>query len=912
MDFILEKQNLGLQEQNKLLFANIAKDISDDTNDLQDKEKADTFRMYSDFMKEKKIIIETINEMTEFIQFQCGSKMTNECKNITNIAKEIEYKNGIIMILNNYQEQPGLLNSILPIIVPNLMNFSIQTIDYLLGIKEFSTNEIFTSLKCLYQIVYVLCKIRGYSTIIKFFSSEVNIFESVITFLLNLNIEDAENWHILYVLLLWTSILGLVPFDIETIDTKGIIINCLIDFYKKTLNFTGNICNITAFSLSKFITRPDIIKKGILNDFINFCISTLTNETSDLNNFACLGVLAALAEIFKNGLPKDLINYISIVENGVLKCNFKILDNSVIFRKLKIKLTHRIGLVLLKPKFQKWRYTLQTKSLLDRKINKENKIEYPSCDDNELDKDELDYEIDFNTLETIIDLLLNSLHDKENIVRWSGAKGIGRLCERLPKQMVDDIFQSVLELFKDEENEYSWQGACLCIAELCKRGMILPEKLSDLIPFLEKALIFEINKGTFCSGSNVRDSACYVIWALARAYSGEIMKPHVEKLSTSLILTILFDKEVNCRRAASAAFQEHVGRQGYFPHGIQIITEADYFTLGNRQYCYLNISTFIAQYPQYYEAIVNYIAFSRLIHVELAIRQLAAEALALLVPFDPQLFTKIILPKILTLCFSNSLNVRHGAIIGIGYIVTGLAGKWDIENNSTKIRKKVFEGMNSSEKKVLADSDYRKQFNSYYDSIKYTNNLNLLDVTLISEINSIPETLDKKNQYKGKGGEVMRNAVNNLIRLTSKAKLPLNDTIFLNYLDVLLDNLKHPNPEIQIDGCNSIKVMCEAYKDVITNDKTIEEISNKFLHILKLAVEDENIYLTKGFTMVIPFFFDNILHKYYPEIIKQLFINSKVKELNNNDAETRKYALESLCELSIKFVAKYVKIILNI
>ena len=39
--------------------------------------------------------------------------------------------------------------------------------------------------------------------------------------------------------------------------------------------------------------------------------------------------------------------------------------------------------------------------------------------------------------------------------------------------------------------------------------------------------------------------------------------------------------QVNCRRAASAAFQEIVGRQGEFPHGIDILTAADYFSLSS-------------------------------------------------------------------------------------------------------------------------------------------------------------------------------------------------------------------------------------------------------------------------------------------------------------------------------------------
>ena len=49
--------------------------------------------------------------------------------------------------------------------------------------------------------------------------------------------------------------------------------------------------------------------------------------------------------------------------------------------------------------------------------------------------------------------------------------------------------------------------------------------------------------------------------------------------------------QVNCRRAASAAFQEIVGRQGEFPHGIDILTAADYFSLSSASNVSLHLDT---------------------------------------------------------------------------------------------------------------------------------------------------------------------------------------------------------------------------------------------------------------------------------------------------------------------------------
>ena len=61
-------------------------------------------------------------------------------------------------------------------------------------------------------------------------------------------------------------------------------------------------------------------------------------------------------------------------------------------------------------------------------------------------------------------------------------------------------------------------------------------------------------------GSSVRDAACYVLWSLARAQNMDDLRPFALDLARALVATSVFDREIHIRRAASAAFQENVGR----------------------------------------------------------------------------------------------------------------------------------------------------------------------------------------------------------------------------------------------------------------------------------------------------------------------------------------------------------------
>ena len=73
-------------------------------------------------------------------------------------------------------------------------------------------------------------------------------------------------------------------------------------------------------------------------------------------------------------------------------------------------------------------------------------------------------------------------------------------------------------------------------------------------------MYFDLRKGAHSIGSNVRDAASYALWALARSQNHSALIPHANNLAKRLATVALYDREIHIRRAASAAFQEHVGR----------------------------------------------------------------------------------------------------------------------------------------------------------------------------------------------------------------------------------------------------------------------------------------------------------------------------------------------------------------
>lgn len=335
--------------------------------------------------------------------------------------------------------------------------------------------------------------------------------------------------------------------------------------------------------------------------------------------------------------------------------------------------------------------------------------------------------------EEIIEELLQALRSGGNDVRWSAAKGLGRVTNRLPKELADEVIGSVIDILNPLEPHEAWHGGCLAIAELAKRGLLLPYRLSELVPLLMQALFYDEMKGYMSVGQHIRDAACYMCWAFARAYNADDLKPFVQQISSGLLTVAVFDREVNCRRAASAAFQESVGRLGNFPYGIEISTTTDFFSVGIRQNSYLNISDFIAQYEEYRQTLIDHLVQRKVGHWDMSIRELTAKALHKFTRRAPEYMAAVVLPQLLAKTETIDVNARHGCVSAMGEITLALR-QLELEPDCTTV---------------------------------YLSNQRIV------ELNELVKKFLENNFYRGMSGELMKSCTTNFIRNCSVAQLPV-------------------------------------------------------------------------------------------------------------------------------------------
>lgn len=782
-------------------------------------------------------------------------------------------------IMDKYQQEGQLLEPYLEsIVIPLMSLIRSKTVD--LGTES---EEILEVVKPLCIVIYTLVTVCGYKAVIKFFPHQVSDLELAVSLLekchstiatSSLRQESTGEMEAKCVMLLWLSILVLVPFDISSVDTSIAktsnlkmdepppLVLKILEFCKDYLSSAGPMQTISGLLLSKLLTRPDMSKA--FTSFIEWTHEILSASSDNvLDHFRLLGAVEALAAIFKAGSRKVLLDVVTIVWNDVSALiKSSMAARSPLLRKYLVKLTQRVGLVCLPYWSPSWRYkgkiTFLRQSILPHAANiadscgdgadmsLSNKEEEMSAEqDEDMDVPEL--------VEEIIEVLLTGLKDTDTVVRWSAAKGIGRVTSRLTFSLADEVLLSVLELFSPLEGDGSWHGGCLALAELARRGLLLPISLPKVVHVVIKALHYDMRRGPHSVGAHVRDAAAYVCWAFGRAYYHTDMRSILEQLAPHLLIVACYDREVNCRRAAAAAFQENVGRQGDYPHGIDIVNIADYFALSSQVNSYLNVAVCIAQYEGYLYPFVDELLHSKIGHWDKGLRELAARALSALVKYEPEHFANSVLEKIIPCTLSTDLCMRHGATLAAGELVLAL-----------------------HKCNCALSADKQKQ------------------------VAGLVPAIEKARLYRGKGGEIMRAAVSRFIECISLAHISLPDKTRKSLLDTLNENLRHPNSQIQAAAVDALKHFVPAYLQPVDSKGTYD-ISSKYVEQLS----DPNVAVRRGSALALGILPYEFLAKRWKDILLKLCRACEIEENpEDRDAEARVNAVKGLvavCEILTEF-----------
>lgn len=144
------------------------------------------------------------------------------------------------------------------------------------------------------------------------------------------------------------------------------------------------------------------------------------------------------------------------------------------------------------------------------------------------------------------------------------------------------------------------------------------------------------------------------------------MTPHVSKLAISLVITSVFDREVNCRRAASAAFQENVGRQVQIQ--LLLIVQGKLSSWNRHLHCcrlfhsfqssrivhqdcsvYCTVKYFHysnERYKEYTTSLIDHLVNVKIQHWERSLRELTAKALNSICVTDPTYIHDVSLPQL--------------------------------------------------------------------------------------------------------------------------------------------------------------------------------------------------------------------------------------------------------------------------
>ncbi|KAF2083171.1 hypothetical protein K490DRAFT_52336 [Saccharata proteae CBS 121410] len=596
----------------------------------------------------------------------------------------------VISLVEPFQEDPQLLDTQLKHIVPVLVSA------YLEHLKQASTLQvtakIVTISHVICRILYTLCKVRGEKVIVSFLNNEPRYLEPILDKFEEGLKAEILSWEEKYISLLWLSHLMLAPFDLASIsshqpagtaskqtdiklpETLPGITNRILPICIDHLSCATRERDAAGKLLVRMSLRPDMRKAGLLDALVGWALSFVTTTEEKISNIhQALGILVYLSGLVSSANTEELGTFIADIYKScdriINQGNLIFVKSSAVARKLVIKTLRNIVVNCLQagPPTE----TFDTSSLL----------------------------------EDVIDFLLQSMGDADSPVRYAASKALSIIIMKLPAELASEVIEAILGCLNEDVfwerstrnlnavNALRWHGLTLTLSHLLYRRAPPTTQLPEIINALVLALSFEQRSATGGSiGANVRDAACFGIWALSRRYTTQELSvidckeirategydqafsiPQV--LALELLTTACMDPAGNIRRGSSAALQELIGRHPNTVHeGITLVQIVDFHAVGLRERAITEVGLKAAQLGQlYWKAMFEgMLGWRGIGSLDANSRNFSATAIGRLSRSQPyntvkDMFDRI--RKVLEGTSERSVEDRHGLVLTLAALI---------------------------------------------------------------------------------------------------------------------------------------------------------------------------------------------------------------------------------------------------
>ncbi|ODV78465.1 uncharacterized protein CANTADRAFT_52660 [Suhomyces tanzawaensis NRRL Y-17324] len=463
--------------------------------------------------------------------------------------------NRIILGINEFEPSPKLLDSHLSFYIGSLTDlyFFINNQKKLADPIPYHYSGSFSH--NIGEIIYNFSKIRGFKHVTNYFSSDVYLIPRLIE-LTKLLDNDNE----LFLCLIWLSNLVLVPFKLEHIESTLPVqlIGIAIENLSKHANASKNQL-ISLILLSRLLTRSDVIhNSNHLYEYFHIYVEPEWKSLDRLNGSVKLGHLITINKLLKR-CPIEVIEpYLDTVYNliSIDLMNLRIQQEST--------QKHLNNLNVL--------YMIKILSKLSMVYVKRG-----------------NYQMTSTIINHLLSHIMNLMTTFDTSLRYAMAKSLAKLTkilsmtatnyqEQLISYMIGQLdlnlkpassFVSCLIIDNDAVFIPKYHTILLYFGFTALENSFPVSLVPSLLSIIHKTLFMEQRRLSSVLGSQVRDSSCFVLWALCRIIKQDdfnalsMANPlMMETILFDLILIVIMDGELIIRRCGIAVIQEFVGRFG--------------------------------------------------------------------------------------------------------------------------------------------------------------------------------------------------------------------------------------------------------------------------------------------------------------------------------------------------------------